>query len=212
MHTAGAGCHATVPAGRGAQVRGWRAPASTRPGPRGHIWAWALFGCAHTCADHWYSGPRRPPLSPPRGRTRGIRGNGRDREGSKVGAFRGFCWPYRCGSPGSRRPAQPPEAGTFWGWPTGLGADPEEPLPCRDSQEWVLAAPWPGDAVLSRERLSSLEHPSRRERHLRRAPPPAPSGPRGWAPPNVGSRMVRPFPALNSPRAEGTRGAAVERS
>lgn len=67
MHTEGAACHATVPAGRGAQVPGRHSPASARPGPRGHIWAWALFGCTHTCADRWYSGPRLPQCRRPGG-------------------------------------------------------------------------------------------------------------------------------------------------
>lgn len=60
----GAGCQAAGPAGRVAQVPGQRAPACACSGPRGRIWAWALFGCAHTCADRRSSGAFRPPLSP----------------------------------------------------------------------------------------------------------------------------------------------------
>lgn len=60
----GTGCHAAGPAGLGAQVRSRRARAYARSGPGGHSWAWALFGCAHTCADRRSSGASRPPLSP----------------------------------------------------------------------------------------------------------------------------------------------------
>nr|KAF6469802.1 hypothetical protein HJG59_011160 [Molossus molossus] len=33
-----------------------RARGCARAGPRAHIWAWALFGCAHTCADRGVAG------------------------------------------------------------------------------------------------------------------------------------------------------------
>lgn len=35
---------------------GRRAWACARSSPSGHIWAWALFRCAHTCADSRSSG------------------------------------------------------------------------------------------------------------------------------------------------------------
>lgn len=180
--------------------------------PRTHLGVGFVRMCSHLRRSLVLGAEATSTLAAP-GENLGNQGERERPRRQQGGAFRGFCWPYRCGSPGSRRPAQPPEAGTFWGWPTGLGADPEEPLPCPDSQEWALAAAWPGDAVLSRELLPALEHPSRRERHLRGAPPPAPSGPRGWAPPSVGPRPLAgsaiPGPQLPARRGDpGCRGPA----
>lgn len=96
-------------------------------------------------------GAEATPMSPPRGRARESGGTGETVRAARWGLPGGFVGPTGAGPRGPGAPPSLRRLGLVRTGPPGFGADPEEPLPCPDSQEWALAAAWRGDAVLSRE-------------------------------------------------------------
>lgn len=109
---------------------------------------------------------------------------------------------------GPRGPGAPPGLAGLGLVGTGtprLEADSEEPLPFPGSQRWDLATASPGDVVLSRPSLPAQAHPSPGERHLRRALPPAPCTPCGWAPQRAGLRRLA-SPGIPCPHLPVRRG------
>jgi hypothetical protein len=74
-------------------------PACACRGPYGHIWAWALFECAHTCADRRVQGARPTALlhSVCPGEDPDAAGDRKDTEDWGGDTCRGLCWPTGAG-------------------------------------------------------------------------------------------------------------------
>lgn len=115
-------------AGRAGNAGAGPAPsACAHAGPRGHIWAWALFGCAPARSQEFRES--RPPPSPPWRELGATGGNGREPRRQQGGGFPGALWPYRCGP---RDPGAPPRLcvlGLVGAGTPGLGQAQKSPFP-----------------------------------------------------------------------------------